>query len=105
MAYKFTGRIKSLGCGEQGKNNFCEFDVDNTIKISDKECGVAYDDNNNLRIVPKFSGIDKSIFNVLLSCKNERFEIGYIDENEGENGNDGEGKNKKDTIIKVTVLK
>lgn len=103
MAYKFTGRIKSLGCGEQGKNNFCEFDVDNTIKLGDKECGVAYDDNNSLRIVPKFSGIDKSIFNVLLSCQNERFEIGYEKRKVRKNKN--KSKNKKDTIIKVTVLK
>lgn len=97
MAYKFSGRIKKFGYEQQGADNFCEFDVDNTIKIGDKEQGVAFDGNNNLQIVPIFIKIDDSIFNVLLSCHDERFEIEYDDKTKS--------KNQEDTIIKVTVLK
>lgn len=88
MAYKFIGKIKKIGY-ESISKNFCEFNADNKIKIGEQEYGVAYEENNNLQVVPQFNDIDNSIFNMLLSCQNEKFEIDY-----DQNG-----------ISKVTVLK
>ena len=48
MAYKFTGRIKKLGC--EKNNNFCEFYVDNSIIINNEEKGVAYNEKNELGV-------------------------------------------------------
>ena len=80
MAYKFTGRIKKIGI--ENNSHFCEFYADNTIKINEREYGVAYcyDDKKNIEIVtiPTFQ-FEKTnqVLNMLQSFHDERFEIEY----------------------------
>ena len=75
MAYKFTGRIKKLGY-DKGKN-FCEFDVDNAIKIDNEEIGVAYNEKKELTIVGTFQNIVPEYFQILSGAIHERFEIEF----------------------------
>ena len=75
MAYKFTGRIKKIWI--ESTDNYCEFDVDNTIKNGEEIYGVAVNENKQLDIVEEFKNIDKNIFDFLQSFHNERFEIEY----------------------------
>lgn len=117
MAYKFTGRIKLLVTGEN--NNFCEFYVDNSIKIDNEEIGVAYDENKNLKVVGKFEKIEDQFFQILSGAIQERFEIEFEKNKNSENDNktkEGEKAKKSgvatvsagkdiDMITKVTILR
>lgn len=99
MAYKFTGRIKRLGKDEN--NNFCEFYVDNSIKINNEEIGVAYDESKKLTIVKPFEGIKPEFFQILSGAIQERFEIEFV-------ANDDENKITNaitNAITKVTILR
>ena len=102
MVYRFTGRIKKIGI-DGSKKKFCEFDVDNSVRIDGEDYGVSYSitkgtkDENvvkfiDLHIVEKFTNIGH-FYSVLLECHDERFEIEYTIEN---------GAYK---LTKVTVLK
>ena len=127
MAYKFTGRIKKFTIKDLfyvdeplqnniiDKNNnslyqyFCEFDVDNTIIIEDKEFGIAYN-GKELDIVKVFRIFDKEMIEYLQTFQNEKFEIKYDYYVLDGNGEDrlAKSKDEKDSynkIIKVTVLK
>ena len=117
MAYKFTGRIKRLERGK--KNYFCEFYVDNSIKIDNEEIGVAYDESKNLKVVGKFEIIDDQFFQILSGAIQERFEIEFDKNKNSENDNKTkEGEKAKnsgvatvsagkvvDMITKVTILR
>ena len=90
MAYKFTGRIKEIGC--ECKKRFCKFDVDNTIYINEREIGVAWStsDNDNLIKVPEiFTKISLCKYITLLNAQGKVVDIEF--ENE--------------TIKKVTIVK
>ena len=131
MAYKFTGRIKKIGIKsifhiecpiknvrmeiEKNKvaksslyNRYCEFDVDNSIMIEEKEYGVAYQ-GKELDIVEEFMNIEDNIFSLFQSCKDERFEIYYDYYIIDDNGEEKLAKTKREKdsfskITKVTVL-
>lgn len=120
MAYKFTGRIKKLGC--EKNNNFCEFYVDNSIIINNEEKGVAYNEKNEFKIVETFEKIDDKIFGIISGALQERFEIEFDAQVNPENQNNSDdnggkasgnannpgaddGNNVEDRIIKVTILR
>ena len=120
MAYKFTGRIKRLGrAGTGKKDNFCEFYVDNSIKINNEEIGVAYNNDKNLTIVEPFKGIKPEFFQILSGAIQERFEIEFekkknsVNNNmtkEGATAQNAEGATDSadkdvDVITKVTILR
>lgn len=97
--YKFTGRIKNIGVDKSV--NFCEFDVDNRIKIEERQYGIAYEVNSNFAPIPspkaviveKFTGITTQFFDFLLAARDEKIEVVFcITEN-------------NISIVQVTILK
>lgn len=89
MAYKFTGRIKKIGCASRSR--FCEFEIANTISINGKEIGVASGDSDeDLKKVPEqFTEIPLCKYMTLLVAQKDTVEIEF----------------ENDIITKVTVLR
>lgn len=112
MAYKFIGRIKKIGIDPTG--NFCEFSVDNNIKIDGTIYGVAFNEKHELKIIDTFKKIDSNVFNLLLSSQNEKMEIEFDNLNSFPIKNPQIDTDSKvidavslfnSTIVKVTIIK